>query len=322
MKPSDLSRRKFCKLAALAPLAISSISWNSRRLTRRATLTMGSILDVRIFSNDTALAHRAIQSVFDEFRRVDELLSVYRPESWISLINANAGRTDVRIPEAIGSILQTAQNYCGGTRGRFNVLVEPLMRVYGFREEAANISDKKIADAIDAANPKHLSITKDSAGLTHANAAIDLGGIGVGYAIDRSVERLRAYGITNALINHAGDIFALGEGPEGNGWPISIQDPLDPRGTVMTLELKDTALSTSGNYEKFVTLDGRTVGHILDPQNGKNPTRYLSLSVVADTATEADALATGYFCSDGIPEGVRYVTVSPQGRSVTVQKSL
>lgn len=318
MKPSDLSRREFCKLAALAPLAISSISWNSHRLTRRATLTMGSILDVRIFSNDTALAHRAIQSVFEEFRRIDELLSVYRTDSWISKINAHAGRAEVRIPDEVGAILRTAQDYCQRTDGRFNVLVEPLMRLYGFRESAASVSDNKIADAIDAAKPEHLSVSKNFAGLSHPGAAIDLGGIGVGYAIDRSVERLREYGITNALINHAGDIFALGEGPEGNGWPISIQDPLDPRGTVMTLELKDTALSTSGNYEKFVTLGDRSIGHILNPINGKNPTRYLSLSVVADTATEADALSTGYFCDDKIPENVRFLALISQEKAFTI----
>lgn len=283
---------------------------------------MGSILDVQVFADDAAFANRAIQSVFDEFRRVNELLSVYRSDSWISKINSNAGHTDVQIPEEIGTILRTAQYYGRRTDGRFNVLVEPLMRLYGFRESAPIVSDKKIADAIAAANPKHLSLSGDSAGLTHPDSAIDLGGIGVGYAIDRSVELLRTNGISNALINHAGDIFALGEGPEGNGWPISIQDPLDPRGSVMTFELKDAAVSTSGNYEKFVTLGNRAMGHILDPQNGENPTRYLSLSVVADTATEADALSTGYFCSDEIPGNVRFLAVIPQEKTFSIQDRL
>lgn len=283
---------------------------------------MGSILDVRIFSNDTTLAHCAIQSVFDEFRRVDELLSVYRPKSWISQINAGAGRAEVRIPDEVGAILRTAQDYGHRTEGRFNVLVEPLMRLYGFRESVESLSDKKIADAIEAARPDHLNVSKDCACLTHPGAAIDLGGIGVGYAIDRSVERLRSYGITNALINHAGDLYAMGEGPDGNGWPISIQDPLDPRGTVMMFELKDTAVSTSGNYEKFVTLDGHSIGHILNPQSGQNPTRYLSLSVVAETAIEADALSTGYFCSDTIPEKVRSIALIPEGSSFTIENQL
>ncbi len=269
---------------------------------------MGSLLDVQVVCDDPVHARRAIQKVFDEFQRVDALLSVYRDDSWVSRINASAGRDAVRVPEEVREIIAQAQTFAAETGGHFNILVEPLMRAYGFRGQT-DFSDRAVGDAIEAASPRHLLIGSDGVGLAHPRAAIDLGGIGVGYAVDRSVGILRKEGISNALLNHSGDLYALGAGPEGAGWRVSIRDPEAPRGIATSIELKDAALSTSGNYESTASIHNETVGHILLTTTGRNPNHYLSLSVIAPKAVEADALSTGYFCSGKPAVGLRTIAV-------------
>ncbi len=125
---------------------------------------------------------------------------------------------------------------------------------------------------------------------------LDLGGIGKGYALDCVARVLRDAGVTAALINSgSSSIYAIGAPPGKAGWPVRVFDPLDRRRILSTILLKDQSLSTSGSYEKFFQLNGRTYCHIMDPRTGRPVEGMLQTSVIAPEATDSDALSTAVF---------------------------
>jgi thiamine biosynthesis lipoprotein len=150
---------------------------------------------------------------------------------------------------------------------------------------------------------------------------LDLAGIAKGYAVDRCAMILRSYGVTSALVNLGGNMYAIGAPPGKESWTIGIRDPVATDAVIGSFSLRDAAVATSGNYENFVEIDGKRYGHIIDPRTGYPVDHVLSVTVVASTALEADALSTGFFvlgpdkaaeALDGLP-GVRALFLMPDG---------
>ncbi|MCB7130451.1 MAG: FAD:protein FMN transferase, partial [Candidatus Brocadiales bacterium] len=130
----------------------------------------------------------------------------------------------------------------------------------------------------------------------HPDTRIDLGGIGKGFAVDRAVDMLKGRGITSALVNLGGNIYALGHPPGADTWKIGVQHPRDKDVLLGYIELVDMGIATSGDYERFFTVDGQRYSHIIDPRTGMPASgEVISVTVVARSATEADALSTGVF---------------------------
>ena len=157
--------------------------------------------------------------------------------------------------------------------------------------------------------------------LEHPKTRLDFSGIAVGYAIDGAVNILKAHGIVSALINHSGDIYALGAPLAEDSWTMGITDPMHSEEIITTVQIKNQALSTSGNYQNFLIEDGHIVGHILDPRTARPASTLLSSTVIADNAIEADALSTGSFVLGGREskailqktENVRFIGVVQKG---------
>ena len=151
-------------------------------------------------------------------------------------------------------------------------------------------------------DPAARTIRFDTAGIE-----IDLGGIAKGYAVDRAVEILRAYGVTQALVSSGtSTLYALGAPPGDRAWRITIRDPYDAGKAGDVVFLKNFALSVSGNYEKFFELGGKTYSHILNPRTGRPAENMLSTAVLAPAATQADALSTALFVL-GVKGSRRYL---------------
>ncbi len=130
---------------------------------------------------------------------------------------------------------------------------------------------------------------------SHPGTRIDLGGIGKGFAVDKAVDALKRHEITSALVNLGGDIYALGHPPDADAWKIGIQHPRDRDTLLGYLELKDKGVATSRDYGRFVTINGKRYSHILDPRTGMPVEKVVSVTVIADTAMEADALSVAAF---------------------------
>lgn len=268
----------------------------------RSFFTMGSVATVSAYGESHAHIDQAVNRLVAEFQRLDGLLSVFNPASEISRLNAAAGRSAVKLSGETIGLLRRALEINRRTKGAFDVTVEPLMKLWGFRGERRNIpTDAEIARTLESVGPHQLVFESAfEAGLKSEGACVDLGGIGVGYAVDRAVAVLRSVGIESAFVNHAGDAYALGA-PEGeDGWIAVVPDPANPAGTLRAFSLKDRAVSTSAGSERNVTLDNLRFGHVMDVRSGRPEHRTLSMTVIASNALEADAFSTAAFCDAAV----------------------
>lgn len=318
----NASRRNFLKNTArlaFGGLILKDLPSFSEKvnpvLVRRAFYTMGTIVTIDAYGPSAQEIHRVITKAQAEFQRIDALMSVYKPDSHVSRINRAAGKEAVHVDNSVLEMLRSAKVFYEHTQGAFNVCVEPMMRLWGFRSDEKTLSkmpsDKEIYRAREASLLRHLVIneSENTAGLSHESASVDLGGIAVGHSVDRAASILRSEGIVNFLINHSGDIFAAGSPPDQDGWIISIPDPKNPADFIASFSIKDRAISTSGNYESFVTIHDKHFGHIMDTHTGYPSERMLSFTAICPTAIEADAYSTGYFCRGTVPTEMAFVAV-------------
>lgn len=283
-------------------------AWSGQRHRKayreRSFYTMGSMATVSAYGESIAHIDDSINKVMSEFGRLDALLSVFNPASEISLLNNTAGHGAVRVSQEVCQILKLSKNFNLRTSGLFDITVEPLMKLWGFRGMTRQTypTDSEIATALNAVGMGHLSIdsARQEALLDHRNASVDLGGIAVGYAVDRAAGILRSAGIESAFINHAGDAYALGAPDEQGGWIAAIPHPSEPGSMIHEELLTDRAISTSADSERFVTIDAVRYGHVMDVYSGRPGTRKASITVLAPSAIQADALSTAAFCRPDI----------------------
>ncbi len=311
----DSSRRTFLKDGALicagvvlvSPFSYFLKSPSLRRdsiLVQRATFTMGTIVQASVVGDSHSHCNHAIDLIFREFYRIDRLMSVFKTDSQISQINRQAGRASVHVDGSVLEILGLANQVSSTTNGAFDVTIEPLMELWGFRSEAhlqagsqRRPSDREIAETLHAVGHHNVIIEQNSLSvvLAHPRSRIDLGGIAVGYSLDRAAEILRAEGVESALINHSGDLFALGSPPDSDAWEVRIADPLQPERACTSVQLRDRAMSTSGSYGNFREIESERFGHIIDPTDGFPSEAVLSTTAIAPNAVAADGLSTASF---------------------------
>jgi thiamine biosynthesis lipoprotein len=272
---------------------------------------MGSVAEITLYGESRAQCIEAANAAFAEFDRVEKLMSVFDSKSQLSMVNHHSHETELSVDRRIVEVLQHAGKFYEMTDGAFDVTVEPLMELYGFRTGRSQKqipSDKEIIEVVESVGMNKLWIDPEQStvSLLHPRTQLDFGGIAVGYALDRAVASLKSFDIESALINHSGDIFALGAPPDNDGWDVGITDPLHPDAIITSTKVKDKAISTSGNYENYIDFDGVHYGHILNPQTGEPASVILSSTVIANSAVEADALSTGTFVM-GVLKGMKLV---------------
>lgn len=221
-------------------------------------------------------------------------------------LNAADGQ-EVEIGAELFSLLQTAQAVSEQTGGAFDITTYPLTQLWGFGGEGTVPDEAAIAETLARVGYQKLRLDAErrTASLTDG-AQIDLGAIAKGYAAESVREVFCEYGVESALINLGGNIFALGEKLDGNAWRIGIADPGDTRETVGVLAVRDTAVVTSGSYQRYFMRGAVRYHHLLDPATGRPADNGLeSVTVVCADATRADALSTALFVM-GEEEAVRF----------------
>ncbi len=305
----NFSRRRFLKLTALGSVLspfysiAKPIFAPPLKYIERAAFTMGSIATIKAYCEDERLCNFAIDEVFREIKAIDKLMSVFDKKSQLSLVNCHSYEKEVGVDPRIIEVIEHAKHFYKLTNGAFDITVEPLMELYGFRDDKQPHhfpTDRQIAELLDSIGMNNVTVNRQppTIMLQHSKTRLDFGGIAVGYAIDRAVDILKSQGIESAIINHSGDIFAIGAPPDEDSWEVSIVDPMSAAGgenIITSVRIKNQALSTSGNYENFIEADGKTIGHILNPKTGFTAAELLSTTAIADTSIEADALSTGLF---------------------------
>lgn len=260
---------------------------------------MGSAYSLVLYGEDRARLEGASEDALDEARRLDHLLSNYRPESEWSKVNREAAEHPVKVSAELFRLLSDCVEYSRRSEGAFDISVGPLMKVWGFYKGTGHLPHRaEILGALEKVG--YQKILLNPAGktvrFTTPGVELDPGGIGKGYAVDRMVDVLRRDGIHIALVSASGSsIYALGAPPGEAGWKIRIRDPKDENKTVEEVTLKDESMSTSGSYEKFFWAEGRIYSHIMDPRTGYPSRGMFSASVITPLTIDSEAWTKPYF---------------------------
>jgi len=292
---------------------------------------MATRFELVLHGRDPVRLRAAGEEALDEIERLEAQLSLFRSSSEIAHLNARAAHEPVRVTPSLFGLLQHAQKLSAETRGAFDITIAPLVRCWGFMGGPGQVPSPEDLEEARAKVGMHL-VNLDRKELTvrfrRTGVMLDLGAIGKGYAIDRAVERLREAGIEDALL-HGGTstVYALGQAPEGNGWQIAIADPRNSKSpcpvsqfadsaSFALVTLRDESLSVSAIWGKFFKVEGRTMGHIIDPRTGQPAATALLSAVVLPSATETDALSTALLTLG--PEGYEQVVALRTGMRALV----
>jgi len=255
---------------------------------------MGSTFSIAAWGSDRGTLAAAVESALEEARRLDRMLSNYRPESEWSAVNQSAGARGVTVSQELFDLLAACVRYSEQSEGTFDITVGPLMRVWGFYKGSGRMPHRsEVRTALARTGYKNLSLqtTTRTVRFEKAGLEIDPGGIGKGYAVDRMVAILREAGVSGALINAGGSsMFGLNTPPdEPRGWKVVIRDPKRAERFVAELYLKNESMSTSGSYEKFFQVGKRIYSHIMDPRTGYPAQGMYSASVLAPRGIDSEA---------------------------------
>lgn len=301
-----------------APAATSA---QRPRMVTASRLSMGSTLTLTAWTPDEPGAKAAFDEVFDEFTRLEQLLSTWVPDSDVSRVNRAAGIDAVPTGSELREVLAIAQQVSEWTGGKFDVTFGALSGLWKFDHDQDNsIPDRQAVLArLPLVDYRAIQVN-DAAGtvfLARKGMSIHLGGIGKGYAIDRAVAILRVRGFRDFMIQSGGDIYVSGL-KDGRPWHLGIQDP---RGTANRIfaevDLSDGTFSTSGDYERAFIKDGIRYHHILDPATGEPARGTRSVTIVARRAVLADGLSTGVFIL-GASTGLALIEKLPDVEGVIV----
>jgi thiamine biosynthesis lipoprotein len=297
----------------VAGLALASVHAADVHLYRHeaSRMSMACVYAIEVYGPDAEALPRIADEAFDEVDRIDRLMSHYKADSALTRINRDAARRPVTVEPELFDFIVDAMRYHRDSGGAFDITVGPLMKAWGFfRGDGRVPTDDALAAARRHVGGSHviLNSVERTIAFGHSGVELDLGGIAKGYAVDRVARLLKQRQIAAALISAGGStIYGLGAPPGRDAWEVAIQDPIDPRQTALTVQLKDRALSVAGSSEKSFEAGGVRYSHIMDPRIGRPAHGVLTVAVLAPSGTAGDALDTTFFVLG--PDGSRaYLT--------------
>jgi thiamine biosynthesis lipoprotein len=267
-----------------APVAMSSVGFEFA--------AMSSSCEIRLEGADGAALARAAQSAIDEVRRIEQKYSRYRDDSIVAAINAAAGSgAEVEVDAETAALLDFAGELHALSDGSFDITSGVLRRAWDFR--ACRLPDPATLSALlPLIGWSQASWHDRRIRLPKAGMEIDFGGFGKEYAADRAMTVLAGHGLRHGYVNLGGDIRVLGPRADGSAWRFAIQHPRLADATIASIELREGALATSGDYERHFELAGRRYCHILDPRTGWPVQSWASISVAGPACVAAGALST------------------------------
>lgn len=300
--PRPFGRREFLALGAGA-FALGSLPLAFRRhvaVARRTLPVMGTIAEITVIHRSEPLAQAAVEAAIAELRFVDALMTRFRGDSDIGRANRLASREGVTISGETAEVVETALRWASASEGRFDPAVGAASELW----DVTNRHEPPPAEAVQRLAGRsfwrHLDLERrGGVGTVRYGAPdlhLDLGGIGKGCSLDRAVGALRARGIEHAIVNLGGDLYALGESPEGGPWRVGIRSPEEPGSVARTLEVSNRAVATSGDYERFFRYRGERFHHLMDPQTAApRRTSVRSVTVLTDRCIDAEPCAVSVF---------------------------
>jgi thiamine biosynthesis lipoprotein len=298
-------------------------------------LVMGTFAHLKAVARNQDTAGKCVQSAFEEIKKVDELMSDYKSDSEISRVNRDAFKQAVNVSASTFEVLQKSVDFSELSEGAFDITIAPLAELWRTAAEVNSVpTEAELEQARSKVGYEKLILDANEMTVRFAvdGMKLDLGGIAKGYSIDKATEAMQAGGAIGGMVDVGGDIRCFGLPPEGKKtWRIGLQDPAQPEGgdetlgggagrILMVLKLKNAAVATSGGYQRFVLIEGKKHSHIINRDTGASAEGASSVTVISQSAIDADALATSVSVM-GAEKGLALIEKTPQTEAILITPS-
>ncbi len=281
---------------------------------------MGTAIHVELWHTDKKVAEKNIQRVFTEMHRIDSLMSPFKKDSELSLINNQAAKHPLKISSELFNLIQKSINISKLSNGAFDITFSSIGQFYDYRNKLKP-TKKEISANLKKINYKNIKLDHKNKTIffTQTGTRIDLGGIAKGHAVDNSIKILQQHGITQAMVSAGGDTRIIGD-KGGRPWYVGIRHPRDKNKSAVVLPLSQTAISTSGDYERYFIKDNIRHHHIIKPSTGDSARELRSVSILGADSTTVDALSTTVFIL-GLNKGMKLISSIPNTEAIIIDNN-
>ena len=256
---------------------------------------MGSVFGITLVDQDSTKANINIDKTIAEIERIENLISEWRPETQISKVNQNAGIAPVKVDREVFELTKRAIEYSEMTNGAFDISTAAMDRIWKFDGSMTEMpTEEQIKYSVRNVNYKNIVLdsVNSTIYLSQKGMKIGFGSIGKGYAADRGRAIMQSLGVKAGIVDASGDIATWGLQPNGKPWSIGIRNPFKRHKIVKILKLKNSAVATSGSYEKFAEINGIRYSHIINPTTGYPASGLTSVTIYGASCEFSNALST------------------------------
>lgn len=263
---------------------------------KKSCKLMGNHFELTVVANDEKWAYERIDAGVAEIQRIERLLTTFSDDSETNLINQNAGISPVVVSAETFDLIERSLRISQVTQGAFDITYGSIdKRLWNFDQQMTSLPDNETAKNMVRLINFHnviLDRKKRTVFLKEKGMRIGFGGIGKGYAAERAKLVMKQQGVESGVVNASGDLTAWGFQPNGSPWTVGIANPDAKHNVFSYMSITDMAVATSGNYEKFVMIDGKKYSHTINPRTGLPVTGIKSVTIITTNAEIADAMAT------------------------------
>lgn len=290
----------------------------------RSVKLMGNNFVITVVAAKESVAQTHIDSAIAEISRIEKLLTTFSDDSQTNRINQNAGIRPVTVDPEVFNLIERSIAISRITQGAFDISYGGIDKsLWNFDTQMTELPDAKQAQkSVHLIDYRNIILNTDDCTvyLKKEGMRIGFGGIGKGYAAEMAKKKLQQQGVSSGIINASGDLTAWGTQPSGKPWTIGIAHPEHPSTAFSYLEISGKAVATSGNYEKFILIDGQKYSHTINPKTGMPITGIQSVTVIASNAEFADAMATPIAVM-GIEAGLFLVNQIPNLHCIVIDNN-
>jgi len=290
-------------------------------------MVMGTFARVIAVADNSKTAENCIEAAFEQLTAADNRMSTYKQDSEVSRVNNGGFPGPVKVSATTFEVLQKSVEFSRLTDGAFDVTIGPLVQLWRSAGDANSVPiDEQLAQARARVGYDKLILDANdlSVRFTVEGMRLDLGGIAKGWAIDRAIEAMQEKAAAGGMVDVGGDIRCFGVPPRGKKhWLVGLQDPKEATDALtvgkplLVLKLTDAAVATSGGYRRFALIEGQKYSHIIDRKTGTSAQSLSSVSIIANSAVDADALATAVTIM-GLEKGIPLIEALPQTEAILI----
>jgi thiamine biosynthesis lipoprotein len=311
------------KKAFLLLLCLNFLSLQAQIVRKRTVKLMGSRFDITISAKSTTEAEAYIDSAIIEIERIENVISEWREETLVSEINRNAGIKPVKVTPELYGLTERALQFSKMTDGAFDISFASMDKIWKYDGSMTTVpSEEAVKKSVQKVGYKNIILDKKNSTifLKLPGMKIGFGSIGKGYAADKTKELMISKGVPAGIINASGDMNTWGKQPDGKEWTVGITNPMNQNKVFATFPLSGNAVVTSGDYEKFVILEGKKYSHIIDPRTGYPARGISSVTVFASSAELANGFSTSIMVM-GKEAGLNLINQIPSMSCVIVDEN-